>query len=78
MALIQRHILQLLVFKKGIKQQDSVLCTKKLTTFSGKVLEPQEFSITLPLSQNHELYSALAAITAAMLNDIKIPDKNYS
>ena len=51
---------------------------KKLTTFSGKVLEPQEFSITLPLSQNHELYSALAAITAAMLNDIKIPDKNYS
>jgi UDP-N-acetylmuramate-alanine ligase len=50
---------------------------KKLTTFSGKVLEPQEFSITLPLSQNHELYSALAAITAAMLNDRKISQRTY-
>ncbi|HOQ17305.1 MAG TPA: Mur ligase family protein [Defluviitaleaceae bacterium] len=51
---------------------------KKLKTFSGRVLEPQEFSIRLPLNENHELYSALAAITAAMLNDIKIPDKNHS
>ncbi|NLK21572.1 MAG: hypothetical protein GX308_05715 [Epulopiscium sp.] len=45
---------------------------RTLTTFSGKKLEPQEFSITLPLNQEQEVYSALAAVTAAMINDIDI------
>lgn len=48
---------------------------RTLTTFSGRKLEPQEFSISLPLSQDQEIYSALAAITAAMINDIEIPNK---
>ncbi|NLK97208.1 Mur ligase family protein [Defluviitalea saccharophila] len=48
---------------------------RTLTTFSGKELEPQEFSITLPLKNDQELYSALAAITAAMINDVVIPNK---
>ncbi|NLM13913.1 MAG: hypothetical protein GX209_09240 [Epulopiscium sp.] len=48
---------------------------RTLTTFSGRELEPQEFSITLPLNNDQEVYSALAAVTAAMINDVLIPDK---
>lgn len=48
---------------------------RTLITFSGKQLEPQEFSITLPLNQDQEVYSVLAAITAAMINDIHVSDQ---
>ncbi|WP_058485800.1 Mur ligase family protein [Defluviitalea phaphyphila] len=45
---------------------------RTIITFSGKKLEPQEFSITLPLNQDDELYGALGAITAAIINDVNI------
>ena len=48
---------------------------RTITTFSGRELEPQEFSVTLPLKNDQEVYSALAAITAALINDVAIPNK---
>lgn len=62
---------------EGMSNKVQCCVQKALTTFSGKVLEPQEFSITIPLNQNQEVYSALAAVTAAMMNDIEICDKKY-
>jgi UDP-N-acetylmuramoyl-L-alanyl-D-glutamate--2,6-diaminopimelate ligase len=63
--------------QQDIEKERIVQCClqRELITLSGKLVDPGEFTVLLPLHTGAEVYSALGAITAALLNDVELEDK---